>query len=238
MSNCRKNVIIYTDGAADPNPGPGGYGVVLIYGDRRRELCGGFRRTTNNRMEIYAAIHGLQTLKEACDVTLYSDSKYLVQAMSDSWVERWRAKNWRRGQKDVINADLWRQLWELCQTHRVTFTWVKGHAGNTENERCDALSVQLLKNKDLPADLGYEEKPEQEEIFGNLASSAKQPRPKLAEGGPCRVCSVPLIRRTPRDKKPKPGQTYYYEYYLYCPGCKRMFMVEEGKRQCPSVLGM
>ncbi len=233
MSEGRKNVVIYTDGAAEPNPGPGGYGVILIYGDRRRELFGGFRRTTNNRMEVYAAIHGLQILKEPCDVTLYSDSKYLVQAMSDGWVERWRAMNWHRGKKAVINADLWRELWKLCQIHRVAFKWVKGHAGNAENERCDALSIRLLKSKDLSADPGYEEKPEQENAFSNLAAPAKQPEPKLAEGAPCRECSTPLIRRMPRDKKPKTGQTYYYEYYLYCPACKRMFMVEEGKRQCP-----
>ena len=92
-------MVIYTDGAAEPNPGPGGYGVILIYGDRRRELFGGFRRTTNNRMEVYAAIHGLQILKEPCDVTLYSDSKYLVQAMSDGWVERWRSNELASGKK-------------------------------------------------------------------------------------------------------------------------------------------
>lgn len=152
-----KNVTIYTDGACIENPGPGGYGVVLIYEGRRKVLAGGFRLTTNNRMEIMAAIVGLQTLKAKCAVTIYSDSKYLVDGISKGWAARWRTNGWMRNSKEkAINPDLWKKLLELCAQHEVKFEWVKGHAGNKENERCDSLSLQAAKLRDLPADDPYE----------------------------------------------------------------------------------
>jgi ribonuclease HI len=152
-----KQVTIYTDGGCDPNPGPGGYGVVLRYAGRRKELCGGFRRTTNNRMEIYAAIRGLEALKEPCQVTLYSDSEYLVKAMTEGWAARWKQRGWMRNSKEpALNPDLWQRLLALCEQHRVTFVWLRGHAGTPENERCDWLSRQALRQPDLPVDEGYE----------------------------------------------------------------------------------
>lgn len=147
-----KQVTIYTDGASLGNPGPGGYGVVLIHGNRRKELYGGFRNTTNNRMELMAVITGLQALKTKCKVTIYSDSKYVVESYTAGWAHGWRAKGWRKAK----NPDLWKKLLELCDQHQVSFQWVKGHAGNPENERCDFLSVQAAQLDDLPADLGYE----------------------------------------------------------------------------------
>jgi ribonuclease HI len=152
-----KHVTIYTDGACIGNPGPGGYGVVLIYEDRRKELSGGYRMTTNNRMEIMAAIVALEALKKRCRVTLYSDSQYLVRAMSQGWAKRWQAKGWIRNRRErALNPDLWETLLQLCGHHEVDFRWVKGHATSPENLRCDELAMQAAQQKDLPADSGYE----------------------------------------------------------------------------------
>lgn len=154
-----KEVTIYTDGACIGNPGPGGYGVVLLYGDSRKEISGGFRLTTNNRMEIFAAIVGLESLKSRCCVKLYSDSQYLVNAMMQGWAERWRANGWKRNKKErAINPDLWERMLDVCEKHDVEFIWVKGHAGIKENERCDRLSWEAANQKNLPPDLGYEKK--------------------------------------------------------------------------------
>lgn len=152
-----KKVTIYTDGAAIDNPGPGGYGVVLLYHDYRKELSGGFRHTTNNRMEIMACIVGLSALKFPCSVVLYSDSKYVVDGMAKGWARRWRAQGWYRNEKEKAkNIDLWRQLLDQCEKHRVEFRWVKGHAGNSDNERCDELAVAAAARSDLPPDAPYE----------------------------------------------------------------------------------
>jgi len=153
-----KQVTIYTDGSCRKNPGSGGYGVVLLYGDHRKELSGGFQCTTNNRMEILAAIVGLEALKEPCQVALYSDSQYVVNAISKGWAKRWQSNNWMRNKEDnALNPDLWERLLRLCDRHRVTFHWVRGHAGNVENERCDQLAVAAAKGSNLALDEGYEE---------------------------------------------------------------------------------
>jgi len=154
-----KEVTMFTDGACEPNPGPGGYGIVLLYGQRRKEVSGGFRLTTNNRMELYAAIRGLELLKEPCRVRLHSDSQYLVRAMLEGWVLKWKRKGWRRTKSvKALNSDLWEKLLALCEKHEVEFIWVRGHAGNAENERCDELSYAALKMEGLPEDEGYEGK--------------------------------------------------------------------------------
>jgi len=151
-----KQVTIYTDGACIGNPGPGGYGVILFYQGHRKELSGGYRRTTNNRMEIMAAIVGLGALKEKCKVTLYSDSEYLVKAMSKGWAQRWRANGWKRNKREkVLNPDLWERLLQLCEYHDAQFSWVKGHAGTLENIRCDELAMQAAQRPNLPVDEGY-----------------------------------------------------------------------------------
>ena len=156
MTENAKLVTIYTDGACLGNPGPGGYGVILLYQGHKRELSGGYRKTTNNRMEIMAAIVGLEALKERCEVTLYSDSEYLVNAMSKGWIQRWQANGWKRNKREkVLNPDLWERLLRLCELHEVQFSWVKGHAGTAENVRCDELAVQAAQQPDLPADEGY-----------------------------------------------------------------------------------
>jgi ribonuclease HI len=151
-----KHVTIYTDGACLGNPGPGGYGVILLYQGNRRELSGGYRKTTNNRMEITAAIVGLEALKEKCSVTLYSDSEYLVKAMSKGWVQRWQANGWKRNKREqVLNPDLWKRLLQLSEHQDVQFSWVKGHADSLENIRCDELAMQAAKQPNLPIDEGY-----------------------------------------------------------------------------------
>jgi len=156
-----KHVTIYTDGACLGNPGPGGYGVILIYQGHKRELSGGYRNTTNNRMEIMAAIVGLEALKEKCRVTLYSDSEYLVKAMSRGWVQKWRAKGWKRNKREkALNPDLWERLLLLCEYHEVQFSWVKGHAGTLENIRCDELAMQAAQQPNLPDDEGYIKEPQ------------------------------------------------------------------------------
>jgi ribonuclease HI len=153
-----KQVTIFTDGACIGNPGPGGYGVVMMYGDKRKELSGGFRRTTNNRMELMAAIVALEALKESCQVTLFSDSRYVVESFSSGAAERWRANGWMRDKKNpALNVDLWDRLLNAARKHRVEMRWVQGHAGDRENERCDHLSVQAAKSPGLAADSAYEE---------------------------------------------------------------------------------
>ncbi|MCL4441014.1 MAG: ribonuclease HI [Firmicutes bacterium] len=149
-----KNVTIYTDGACSGNPGPGGYGVVMLYKDPVPARIAGFRDTTNNRMEILAAIVGLESLQERCNVTIYTDSQYLINAIEKGWAKKWRANGWMRNKKEpALNADLWERLLKLCERHNVKFVWVRGHSGNPENERCDRLAVEASKQPDLPPDI-------------------------------------------------------------------------------------
>ena len=137
-----KKVNLYTDGACRGNPGVGGWGAVLVYGKREKELSGGEKETTNNRMELTAAIEGLSALKEPCEVTLTTDSKYLCDSINNGWVESWREKGWKKAdKKPALNVDLWEKLLKLLEIHKVTFVWVKGHDGHPYNERCDALAT-------------------------------------------------------------------------------------------------
>jgi len=137
-----KKVNVYTDGACSGNPGPGGWGTILVYNGNEKELSGGNGETTNNRMELTAAIEGLKILKEPCEVSLYSDSKYLVDAINLGWVEKWKSNGWMRNKKEkALNIDLWEELVDLLGIHKVEFIWVKGHNGHEYNERCDRMAV-------------------------------------------------------------------------------------------------
>ena len=150
-------IIIYTDGGALGNPGPGGYGAVILNGEDRVELSGGYRLTTNNRMELMACIVALKSLEKPSSVLLHSDSKYVVDGITRGWARKWQANNWMRTKKDkAVNPDLWEQLLALCDTHDVEFKWVKGHAGNPGNERCDALVRMESAKSNLPVDENYE----------------------------------------------------------------------------------
>jgi len=148
---------IFTDGACLGNPGPGGYAAILRQGKQERELSGGFRRTTNNRMEITAAIVALESIPAGSQATLYSDSSYLVQAVEQGWARGWKARGWKRPDKQkALNPDLWERLLKLLDQRDVEFIWVRGHAGHPENERCDRLSVAAAQRPNLPPDTGFE----------------------------------------------------------------------------------
>ncbi|BAK44132.1 ribonuclease HI [Eggerthella sp. YY7918] len=155
-------VTIYTDGAARGNPGPGGYGAVLHYVDSNgklhvKELSQGYERTTNNRMELLAAIVALEALKSPCEVTLYSDSQYVVNAFNQHWVDGWLKRGWKNAQKQPVkNVDLWKRLLAAKEPHHVTFEWVKGHAGHPENERCDELATAAADGEGRLVDTGFE----------------------------------------------------------------------------------
>jgi len=140
-----KHVTLYTDGACSGNPGPGGWGAILRYGQHEKELSGGQTATTNNRMELTAVIEGLKALREACAVTVYSDSKYVVDGMAKGWAAGWRARGWIKADKSpALNPELWNELLDLCETHQASFVWVRGHADNEYNNRCDRLAVAAV----------------------------------------------------------------------------------------------
>ncbi len=254
-----KEVTVYTDGSCLGNPGPGGYGVVLLYGGKRKELSAGFALTTNNRMEILAAVVGLETLKEPCRVTLYTDSQYVIQAMEKGWAVRWQANGWRRATGEpAISPDLWERLLQARARHETQFKWVKGHSGDVENERCDVLGRTAASQPNLPPDVGYD--PKETSATPALPAKASPPAkvpppsnktaqtqsnpytepdsvpPVLPTGGksvkvtrpgqPCRKCGTPVIKKEPKSK-PKQGQLYRYQWYLYCPKCTTMYMVED-----------
>ena len=156
----RMKVVIYSDGSSRGNPGPGGYGTLLQYTDPKgvlheRELSGGFSITTNNRMELLGAITGLEALNRPCEVDMYTDSQYLVNAFAQHWIDGWLAKNWKRKGGPVLNTDLWKRLLAAMEPHEVRWHWVKGHAGNPGNERCDTLATAAADGEGLGPDPGF-----------------------------------------------------------------------------------
>ena len=152
-----KQVTIYTDGACKGNPGPGAYGVVMMFGEHRKEVSAGYQLTTNNRMELLAAITALELLQQPCKVDLHSDSKYLVQAINDNWIAGWQKKGWVNSKKEPVkNQDLWRRLLTVMEPHQISWHWVKGHAGNVENERCDELANEAVVGEKLLEDEGFD----------------------------------------------------------------------------------
>lgn len=142
-----EKVIIYTDGACSGNPGPGGWGTVLMYKEQKKEISGGHKKTTNNIMELTAVVEGLKMLKFPCEVELYSDSAYIVNAFNQGWIYNWKKKNWKTADgKEVKNKEIWQELYELTKTHKVTFIKVKGHSDNEYNNRCDELARNAIPN--------------------------------------------------------------------------------------------
>ena len=163
-----KQVTVYTDGSCNPNPGRGGFGAVLHYGEHRMELSGGFENTTNNRMELFAAIAALEAIRERpCRVRVFSDAQYVVKAVNKGWARRWREKGWRlsRQKKDVLNPDLWDRLLGLLDVHDVEFLWVRGHSGDPGNERADALAAAGAAGGNLEYDEGYDTQGEFRQSF-------------------------------------------------------------------------
>ncbi|EKE84239.1 ribonuclease HI [Idiomarina xiamenensis] len=152
----QKQVNIFTDGSCLGNPGPGGYGAIIEYGKHRKELQQGYQLTTNNRMEMLAAVRALETLTQPCQVELYSDSQYLRQGITQ-WIHNWKRNGWRTADKKTVkNADLWQALDQQCQRHQIAWHWVKGHAGHPQNERCDELARTAAGGNDLATDHGYQ----------------------------------------------------------------------------------
>ncbi|MBU0912413.1 MAG: ribonuclease HI [Gammaproteobacteria bacterium] len=152
----RKTVAIYTDGSCLGNPGPGGYGVVLRYQQHQKEMSGGYQQTTNNRMELLAAIVGLESLTQPCDVDLTTDSQYVRLGITQ-WLANWKKNNWKTSQREPVkNQDLWRRLDAACQGHKVNWHWVKGHAGHPENERCDELARVAATHQATEVDEGFQ----------------------------------------------------------------------------------
>lgn len=151
-----KSVVIYTDGGCKGNPGPGGYGVVMQFGEHVKELYQGFKKTTNNRMELLAVIMGLENLSEPCEVTVYSDSKYVVDSIEKGWLKGWLKKGWiKSDRKPAVNIDLWLRMLPLLEKHKVNLSWVKGHSGIAGNERCDELCGLAVERGDLLEDKYY-----------------------------------------------------------------------------------
>lgn len=236
-------VNLYSDGGAEPNPGKGGFGVILSYKGIKKEFSQGFRMTTNNRMELSGVIYGLERLKSKSIVNVYCDSRYVVDGIEKGWAAKWKLNNWYRTKNHkAINCDLWERLLILISNHQeVKFNWIRGHVGHIENERCDILANIALNGKDLLDDTGFEEDlynrtglepnfttntPTAKNNFKLQTTNIKIER----EGDQCRKCGTAVIFKSTKRKMLKPGQNYYFEYYFLCPQCKTMYLVEEAKR--------
>ncbi len=228
------NIELFSDGGASPNPGKGGFGVILSYKGIQKEFFRGYKLTTNNRMELMGVIFGLEKLKTKSNVQVFTDSKYVIDGITKGWAEKWRKNNWiRKKDTKAINSDLWERLLNVISKHNVQFNWIKGHSGHIKNERCDILATNAINSNKLLDDLGYEpnetdlSKKTRKENNCNYRSNCKIEK----EGDLCRKCGNPVIKKIPKRKKRKKNQTYYFEYYLFCPFCKTMYMTEDGKRE-------
>jgi ribonuclease HI len=229
---------LYSDGGAEPNPGRGGFGVIMSYKGIKREFSQGYELTTNNRMELMGVIYGLEKLKTKSIVNIFTDSRYVIDGIEKGWAERWKSKNWYRTRTEMaINHDLWDKLLTLISAQqKVTFNWIKGHAGHSENERCDELALIALKGVNLLIDSGYQ--PTQ--LKADDMNEGDNSRPSIRkikvneEGDACRKCGTSVVKKPTKKKIPKAGQSYYYEYFLLCPNCKTIYLLEEAKRDITS----
>lgn len=232
--NDTPEVNLYSDGGAEPNPGKGGFGIIMSYKGIKREFSQGYELTTNNRMELMGIINGLERLKTKSIVNVFTDSRYVIDGIEKGWAERWKSKNWYRTRTEkAINYDLWDRLLTLISAHeKVVFIWVKGHAGHLENERCDELALAALRGVSLQVDTGYNPTELQSEVLNNenyIQPSVRKIK-VTAEGDACRKCGTSVVKTPTKKKVAKPGQTYYYEFFLLCPSCKTMYLLEEAKR--------
>lgn len=227
-------VNIYSDGGAEPNPGKGGFGVIMTFKEHKKEFSQGYLLTTNNRMELMGVIFALEKLKKTSIVNVYTDSQYVVNGITKGWAQKWKSNNWFRAKAvKATNFDLWDRLLNLISTHQsVIFHWVKGHAGHTENERCDQLADLALNGKDLLEDIDYEatKKLFTDQNYTEQIGHDQVKSKILNEGDSCRKCNTPVIKKQSKKKALKQNQEYYFDYYLLCPSCKTMYMVEEAKR--------
>ncbi len=225
---------LYSDGGAEPNPGKGGFGVIMSFKGNKKEFNQGYELTTNNRMELMGVIYGLERLKTKSIVNVFTDSRYVIDGIEKGWAIRWRSKNWYRTRTaKAVNYDLWERLLNLISAQeKVTFNWVKGHSGHLENERCDELALAAIKGGNLIIDTGYQPNQLQSDEKGEgeyIKNGFKSIKVKT-EGDACKKCGTSVIKKPTKKKVVKPGQTYYYEYILLCPSCKTMYLYEEAKR--------
>ncbi|WP_299273472.1 ribonuclease HI [uncultured Psychroserpens sp.] len=228
------DIELFSDGGAEPNLGKGGFGVILSYKGRQKEFFEGYKLTTNNRMELMGVIFGLEQLKTKSKVQVYTDSKYVINGITKGWAKKWKKNGWERKKNiKAINSDLWDKLLNAISEHIVEFNWVKGHSGHIENERCDTLANYGINSKELNQDIGYEPN----ETHNNQNSSTnstftKKNKTKIENAGDaCRKCGESVVKKAPKKRKIKTNQSYYFEYYLFCPSCKTMYMTEGGKRE-------
>ena len=240
-------VKIYSDGWANPNPGPGWYGIILCYRWVKKEFYQGYQMTTNNRMELTGVITGLSKLTKKSQVTVYTDSQYTINGIVKWWAKKWQANSWYRTKSQkAVNYDLWEQLLDLVEQHEVEFEWVKWHNGHVENERCDELATLSMSMKNLLVDEGFETSPPALLLLGEGSQwkSSKGSKDDIIKviwkwdknikvekvWDPCRKCWTAVVKKKPKHTKKTLEKAYYYEYYLSCPGCNTNYMVENGKR--------
>jgi len=229
----RPHVTIYATGRARLNPGPGGYGVVLLYGQNRKELSRSFELTTINRAHLFAVIAGLEALSKPCQVFLYNTSQYVIDAVENGSVFRLRNNEWKTlmGEK-TKNSDLWERFATAFEKHDIELIRIKKGSSVPDYERCDELAIEAIESADKFCDVGYlpngDDQITQLANIQSLGTKSKITHTQVGEA--CRKCGTAIIRRNPKRKKLKQKQTYYYEWYLYCPNCKAMYMVEEAKR--------
>lgn len=229
------NIELHSDGGAEPNPGKSGFGVILGYKGKQKEFYRGYELSTNNRMELMGVIFGLEQLKTKSNVQVFTDSQYVIDGITKGWAAKWKSNGWQRTKKQkAVNSDLWDRLLNAIAEHNVEFNWIKGHAGHTENERCDTLANMGINSKEVLEDIGYEPK-ENDTTEGTRAHvySNKKNNTKIEkEGDNCRKCGDSVVKKNRKEnKKIKPHQTYYFEYVLWCPSCKTMYMTEDAKRE-------
>lgn len=239
MSNSSlPKVTLYSDWWAVPNPWKGGYGIILQYKDIKKEFSQGYTLSTNNRMELTGVITGLWKLTKKSQVEVYTDSQYTINGIEKWWAQKWQSNNWMRTKtQKATNADLWEKLLLLVEKHEVTFHWVKWHNGHPENERCDELATLALEWNNLIEDTWFNW--EEQAVLTKKSKFTTPPAQKTTwkktkvsqEWDTCWKCGTAVIKKIPKKKKLKPWQTFYYEYFLYCPWCSTNYMIEAWKRE-------
>lgn len=232
---------LYSDGGAEPNPGRGGFGVILVDKGVKKEFRQGYTYTTNNRMELMGVIHGLEQLKTKSNVRVFTDSGYVISGIEKGWAKRWRTNNWYRTKtQKAINHDLWAKLLDLIAAHeKVSFYWVKGHSGHIENERCDELATEALIGNKLIEDTVYLSTLRNNGRHRRSTRTGKMSRATITrEGDRCKKCRGKVTRQSNTKTAVKPGQNYYFEYYFLCPNCKSIYLPEDAKRNLTEAAGV
>lgn len=234
-------VDIFSDWGSNPNPWKWAYWVILCYKWIKKEFSAGYKLTTNNRMELTWAITGLEKLTKKSKVNLYTDSQYTINWIEKGWALKWKQNDWFRTKTEkAVNYDLWEKLLDLVDKHEVKFHWVKWHNWHLENERCDELATLAMNMDNLLDDINYIPNEEELQKMTNSFLQKKDSLDKklvdknikvLKAWDSCRKCGTPVEKKTPKHTSKTKTQNYYYEYYLSCPGCKTMYMVDSAKRE-------